>query len=257
MRDMGRIMRKTAAFILIMICATLLLKDKNAQAAKDYTYSDKPEYGTLSNGSTGYYIKDNALYKYTYKNKKVKKLKNLNKKLYLYLSAAYGKNIYMTSENFDKWSLKTYYYNTKTKKVKYAKAKVSITSNSGQYAITQDEFRSDVSPFKTSLYKLTNSGMKKIKTLTKHGMSAHFINNKIYYADYPLDGKDDGAGMSQLDIYVCDKNGDNPKLLGTVKDETEYGTVYVLKMKAGYCEVMMTDGNYRFTYDTQQLKKIK
>lgn len=246
------------AIMLMMafVCMAVMLPQMRVGAAAAYEWVDSPEYGTLSNGSTGYYLKDNVLYKYNYKSKKAKKLKALSKKWDVYITAVYGGNVYLTSENFDQWSLKTYIYNTKSKKLKYTKKKCSIMSNYGKYALTRDDFTSDVSPVGVSIYQLTRSGMKKLKTLTKHGMTAHFINDSIYYINYPLDAGEEPS-MRQMEIYICDLDGGNAELVTTITDPSEYGYVQVMELNAGHCDLMMSDGEYRFIFDSKHLEKLK
>jgi len=225
---------------------------------RNFEYVESPAKGIedmYSDGFTGYYIKKNVLYKYDCKTKKSKKLKKLPKKLGLYMSAVYCGKVYMTYGSFDDWCYKTYVYNEKSKKLKYTKKKCSIMWTHGEYAITTDNYATDISPVGVSLYKFTGSGLKKLKTLTKHGLTARFIGDKVYYVHYPKDKK---GNLGQMDVYTCDLTGGNRELVTSITDPGEIGCVLVRDMTDEYIDYTLSDEKeYRYTFATKKVEEKK
>lgn len=219
--------------------------------SKNGTYKETPvSFSSYTNGKQIYYVSDNRLCKFVCSSGKETKLKNLSDKKYWSISLVYGGKIFLSANNFDEWSVQTYVYKISAKKLSKA-ADVNIMIHSGKYVLTQDEFRSDVSPYQTSLYRLTANGMKKVKTLAKRCFGCRFLGDKVYYTDYA------GEYMDKVTIYRCNKDGSGKKKLGYFETDTEYGMIQVKEFSSKYCVIVMDDITYRYTYKTKKLKKIK
>lgn len=206
-------------------------------------------YQSYTNGKQIYYVSENRLCKYVCSSGKETKLKKLPDNKYWKLSLVYGGKVFLTGENFDEWSLQTYVYKISSKKLSKA-ANVSIITNSGKYVLTQDEYRSDVSPYQTSLYRITANGMKKVKTLSKRCFGCRFVGDKLYYTDYG------GDYMEKVTLYKCNRDGSGKKKLAFFETDSEYGAIYVTEITSKYCVIMKDDATYRYTYKTKKLKKI-
>jgi hypothetical protein len=227
--------------------------------SEDGPYQETPMvYGAFGNGKIAYYCRNNVLYSYTYgsgKETKLYKLKASGDDGF-WVSAVYGNQVFLSKSSFDQWRFWTYRYNIKTGKVKKLRNDCNITAQSGAYAISMDEYRTDVSPYPLTVYKMTKTGLKKVKTLTNYGRSEQFYNGILYYTVYPK------GTMKKATLYSYNpKNGKKKKIAtfkADVEDKYGYGEVYVLKATDKYCEVyqVATGTNYRYTYATKKMTKI-
>ena len=160
-----------------------------------------------------------------------------------------GKRIYLNRDSFDKWKQWLYVYNTGTKKLKMVRSNCNVRSIYGDYFVADRYYRTDVSPVPIDLYKATAKGVRKIKTLSKRGMSGEFINKRIYYTVYSKD-------MKTCSLYRCKPNGKGKKKLGTFKTNDKYGMVYVNEITPTYCKVFKNEKTYKYTYKTRKLARI-
>lgn len=227
---------------------TVYISDK-----KNSGYKATPiAYNAFSNGKQAYYVEDNTLYKYVFSTKKETKLKSLPLKddSYWSLNTIYGSKLYLTKSSIEAWTLMTYTYNVNSGKLKKLKNNCSIIDRYGKYVITQGELRTDVSPFKVTLWKITSSGLKKIKVLTKNGQFAQFVDGKLYYTKYSDDT------MGKVSLYRCNAGGSNKKLMASFETESEYDIVLIQAVTSKYCIVWMSDSTYKYTFKTGKLKKI-
>lgn len=243
------------AFMLVFMVGG----SKNVYAASDYKAES---YNTYSNGKYKVYIQDEKLYQKTISTGKVKVLTKLGK-LYdknddvsVSISAYYGGNFYIYRGSFNNWNHKTYYYNLKSGKLKLASDKCSIEVAQGKYAIVTPDFRTDVSPASLYLYKLTKSGMKKVKLLTKHGFSSTIIGSKVYYVDNPNKVVSDWGtyyDMKKAVLYRTNFTGKAKTKIATFNTEGEYGEVIVSNITKNTCDVSMNSNNYTYIYKTKKL----
>lgn len=220
---------------------------------KDGVYAETPlTYFSYTNGSYAYYVRENALYRYRYADKKetwLKRLKTSDDSTF-YVSSVYGGKVFITRGSFDKWKHWTYQYNTKTKKLKLAKSNCAILSRYGKYVVSQDEYRTDVSPFPATLYKITANGLSKIKTLTSYAHNGVFVKGKLYYTVY---GKNK---IHKATLYRCNPNGSGKKKIAVFTSKNKDNEVLISKITSTYCEVYKDSETYRYTYKNKKYKKI-
>lgn len=168
------------------------------------------------------------------------------------ISAVYGKTIYLTRSSFEEWRLKTYIFNTSTGTLKWKKNNCTIESRYKQYALARNEYKSDVSPSKWGLYKVSSNGdIQFLKTLGTSISSAKFAGGKIYYGKYT--SKD----MNKVTIYRCETNGSGVKNLGTISfSSSSYDMVMPYGFTSTYCKVYHDGKEYKYTYSTKKLTKL-
>lgn len=217
-------------------------------------------YNTFSNGKQAYYIDigDNALYQFTFSSKKEKRLKKLSSKGYPAwdISTIYGGKIYITKGSFDEWSYHTYAYKISSGSFKRIKKNCCIINRSGKYVIAEKEYRSDVSPYTVTLYKITNDGLKKIKTLTKSGFGARKVGKKWYYVSYP-DVTEMGVSMNRAVIYKCNLDGTGKAKVAELTSEVKYDQIIVQEITSKYCIYWSDSKIYKYTYDTQKRERLQ
>lgn len=209
-------------------------------------------YGSFGNGKQAFYIYKNTLYKYTYASRTKSKLKKLPVKgdVYYYISSIYGNQIFITKDSFYQWKHWTYSYNINTKKFKKVTSNCTITARSGNYAVGQNEYRTDVGAYPITLYKIKNSGLSKVKKLTSFGRSATFAGNKLYYVHYS------NKYMRKATLYRCNRNGTNRKAIKTFTASQKYDVVLITNITSKSCDVYKDGKNYRYHYSTKKMKKI-
>lgn len=209
-------------------------------------------YGAFANGKQAYYVRQNVLYKYEFsggKETNVKKLSASGDEGY-HISAVYGPQIFLTKASFEQWKYWTYSYNTKSKKLKKVASDCGLSSQSGKYVVGQNEYRSDVSPYRVTVYKITSSGLKKVKKLGENCRAEIYVNGKLYYTEYS------DNYMKKAILYRSNPDGSGRKKLGTFTTSGKYGEVMVGKITAKYCYVYKEGQTYKYTYKTKKLKKI-
>lgn len=216
-------------------------------------YKETPiQYVAYVNEKQAYYVREGKLYKYVFSTRKEVKLKSLPQKNYAYwnVSLVYGGKVFLTRSCFDEWSISTYAYYTDTKKFTRIKKNCEIIGHYGKYVVSQNEFRSDVSPYPVTLWKLTTSGLKKIKKLTSRGFGCVFIEGKLYYTSYADDL------MRKVTLYKCNVDGTQKKKIVTFESDDEYDTIMIQEITSSYCTIWKTDGTYKYIYKTKEMKKI-
>ena len=216
------------------------------------------DYGAYTNGKTAIYISDGKLMKYTLSDGKSKKLKTLpkGKSRSEYdgydIKMIYGNNFYVTRTSFDDWEYVTYAYNMSKKTIK-KQIKGKIIAIKGKYVLAQMAYKSDVSPYKLNLYKITSKGIKKVKTLSSLSYLGTFVGNKLYYTDYT------NNLMEQCDLHVADKDGSNDKVLVTfpLEGKITEGQLMILDITSKKCTIWMNNEWYEYTFQTGTMKKLK
>lgn len=218
---------------------------------KSGPYKETPMdfYGAFANGKQAYYVRENILYKYVFSSGKESKVKKLPASGYQ-VSAVYGSQIFLTRGSFEQWKYWTYSYNTKSKKLKKAVSGCAISSQNGKYVVAQNEYRTDVSPYRATVYKITSSGLKKVRKLGENCHAETYVKGKLYYAEYP------GNYMDKVILYRCNPDGSGRKKLGTFTTSAKYGEVMVSKFTAKYCYIYKESQTYKYTYKTKKLKKV-
>lgn len=221
---------------------------------KDDGYRKTPMgYGAFGDGTQAYYVRNNVLYRYVYAEKQEERLKKLpvSGDENFRISTVYGKQVFLTKSSFDQWAYWTYSYNTKTGKLKKVMSDCYITDRHKKYVVGENAYRTDVGPYPVTVYKITASGLKKIKKLSSYGRSETFVDGKLYYTDY------EPGSMQKATLYRCNPNGSGRKKLAVFSSKNEYDGVIVLKIAAKSCVVYRQGGQYRYTYATKKMKKIK
>ena len=230
-----------------------------AKKAGPYKETPIDFYGAFANGKQAYYVRENVLYRYTFssgKEKKVKKLSASGDQKY-HVSAVYGSQVFLTKTSFDQWKYWTYSYNTKSGKLKMAVRNCAISSQNGKYVVAQNEYRSDVSPYRVTVYKITSSGLKKVKKLGENCHAEIYVKGKLYYAEYPDKYVRPDAYMEKVILYRCNPDGSGRKKLGTFTRSGQSGEVMVSKITSKYCYVYKDQRAYKYTYKTKKLKKVR
>lgn len=224
-------------------------------AKKGEAYKKTPivSYGSMGNNTHAYYVRNKALYKYTYASQKELLLKKLplSGDETINISTVYKNQIFLTKDSYQKSKLWTYCYNTNTKVLKKVKTNCKINAHYNKYVIGQNSFRTDIDPYPMTLYKITSSGLSKVKTLTSYGRSGTFAGNKIYYTVYPKK-----HSMKTTTLYRCSLDGKNKKKIASFQAAGENGRVTVGEITSKNCMVVINDQQYRYTYSTKKLKKI-
>ena len=172
---------------------TLMWTTKDDTYGADYVETSMPNGKTFLKGSTAYYVHGGALYSYSFKTSKATKLKKLGADAAA-VGAVWGSNVYVSYASAAKKKNWTRVYNTKTKKLGASIGSFRFAESYGSYAVGDATFsNSALAARSLTLYKLTGSGAKKLKTLSKYGQAASWAGGKLYYT---------GATNAKLN-YVC------------------------------------------------------
>lgn len=211
------------------------------------------EYESFTNGKQAYYVKNNILYKYKFSNRKKTKIKKFpaKKDYYYTIAMIYGNRIFLTKTSYNEWRCWTYQYNIKSKKLKMLQKDCEIAFRHGKYVVASNAFSTDVSPGPYTLYKITSSGLKKIKKYTNNGFSNRIIDGKLYYTEYK------NYSMRKVTLYRCDLNCKRKKALGTFTAASGYDGIYFQEITSKKCIIRMNEELYEYTYATKKLKKKK
>ena len=209
----------------------------------------------FTNGSLVFYADSTnyKLYRFSCRTGKTKALKSLPNKARniendsYHVSAIYGGQVYLTRGSFDAWHYWTYQYNMKTGKLRMALKTGMITGRSSKYVVVEHDYRSDVSPVRISLYRLTSTGMKKIVRLANKAHSAVFLKGHVYYGAYS------GDRMTKVTICRRKQDGSSLKKLGTIRSSS---MIIPYRFTTKYCLVNISGSNYRFSYKTKKLTKV-
>ena len=150
------------------------MSDKKSSGYEDIFTGVSPDYWT--NGRVIYTTVQNdkgnwSLVKYSISKDKVTKLigKLPNKLIYdeydVYnVSKVYGNYVYLNRSSFYGWGYKLYRYDMKTGKLKKIMNDCAIDWSKGKYVLGINEFQTDVSAHKKTLYEIQSDGaLKKTK----------------------------------------------------------------------------------------------
>ena len=259
---------------LVAVFITLVCGRASYAATKELNRGEVNNYGS-STSVKNYYMNKNILYYEDPKTGKSEKLVEINSEPYLvkHVVALCEGNVYISGSG-DMYidgneTVKTYVYNIKKKKIIQRK-NVCITQTKGKYALTMDEYVTDVRPYSISLYKLTKNGMSKVVCLSKMCRYADLIGSgkkaEIYYTVYP---KNDYS-MKKMTLYRCKiSNIDNnkkgtaanklknkTKKIETFKDP-KWGGMFITYTNSKYCKIQRSDGYYKHYYKTDKFTPIK
>lgn len=231
-----------SVFVALAVALTMtvpvvgMANTQQAQAAQGYSETAS---GVFSNGTYKYYVKklkngSYRLFKKNIKKKSVKVLKTFKKaKAYKYrVTAVRGTNVYIARIAKKTSKSTTFVFNTKKKKVTKRYKNVYISSTSGAYAIVKAKKAANTTPAKCSLYKLTKTGLKKLKALGAKCAAVKYVGAKVYYAVYPSSGK-----MNSVKIYRISRSGTGKKLLCSYSLKSAKKSIYVKSYKAKYCTI--------------------
>ena len=172
------------------------------------------------------------------------------------VSKVYGKYVYLNRSSFYGWGYKLYRYDMKTSKLKKIMNDCAIDWSKGKYVLGINEFQTDVSAHKKTLYKIQSNGtLKKTKLLGKYVMSYGVAGNYIYYEKCT-----DSSGKKAT-IYRIKPDGTGRKKLGYLETKEEFGQVCCYNYTSKYCYVngldySRTDCIYKYIYKTKKLKKV-
>lgn len=210
-------------------------------------------YGSFGNGLQAYYVDQNALYCYIYATGESIRLRKLavSGGEGFHISAVYGNQVFLTKGSFEQWKYWTYSYNIKTGRVKRVMSNCCITARLGKFVVAQNAYRTDVGPYPVTLYKITAQGLSKVKKLASYGRSEVFVGKKLYYAAY------DKESMKRAVLYQCNKNGTGRKKIAAFTNPSEYGEVLVGDITDKSCIVYQQGVQYRYTYATKKMKRIR
>lgn len=239
-----------ATGIAAVAIAVLLAIGAQPAQAETFHRSDGNGVTSVYSSKKAYFVDDGVLYKEV--GGKWTKLKKLSASgdAYWRVTAAYKKNVYLTKSSFEKWKLWTYTYNTKTKKFKKVKTNCDIVEFKGKYAYAMHDYKSDVSGNRLDVYKLTSSGVKHVRKLTKYGFYVKAYGKKIYYTV----AKD--SGMHKNALYKATLSGKSKKKLFSRTSADTYGQVIITDITSKNCKVIRDSAHYLYTYKTKKMKKI-
>lgn len=185
---------------------------------------------------------------------KTKVLKNLPKGKYAdsndwELRTISGKYIFLTCGNFSQWKQWTYTYNIKTRKLKKIQNNCSIVQTSGKYAVGINGYRTDISPQKMTLYKITSAGkLKKIKVIDNSVASIGIHNKQIYYMTF--------SDYSES-LYKCNRDGKKIKKIATFEKSSPYNIILASDFKSDGCTITYNPGGqYYLNYQTLDMTPI-
>ncbi|MDE6433571.1 MAG: hypothetical protein K2L07_05020 [Lachnospiraceae bacterium] len=212
----------------------------------------------LCDGAKTYYMDRTGKVLYQYylnscKKKRIKRIVGSKKDFYTVISAVYKNNIYLTCGDDEQND--TCVYNIAKKKVVQKIRNCSITDQKGRYAVSEPGYNEDGEHI-VELYKLTASGLKKIKQLSNDGDSFGFIDGKLYYS------RDSAIitcmRIEKRELYRCNPNGKGIKKLGEFSSKT--GKINIYKVTGTYCiygtHRYYGDDYYKYNYKTRKRKKV-
>lgn len=123
-----------------------------------------------------------------------------------------------------------YVYDQKTGTASLAQTGANVGVKSGDYFIGSSRTPTDVSPIDYTIYKFTDTGCAKVKTLTKNGMGAVTRSGKFYYGDYYLPERmiygDKYPDLHKIKLYRINPDGSGKTLLKTVKAKHKDDILY-------------------------------
>ena len=215
-------------------------------------------YDPISNGkivvySKTDYIEGNSvtkLYEYNIKTKKTNHIETFVD--YYSLGAVDGNNYYLNFQDEEKGKILVYVYNSKSHKLKKYASGVNIDSQYGKTVVGKEDLVTDVSPYQTSLYKITSKKLKKVKELG-YTIAPAFADGKLYYAKY------DSAAAKKITLLETSLKG---KKLDTIKTfSLKKGGLIVHYINDKFCVGTGLNGKFNgsqiYTYKTDKITIIK
>lgn len=166
--------------------------------------------------------------------------------------AVKGKNAYVQWHN-DEGATRLYSVNIKTGKKKIVSKKFNRCAGTADYVYANNEKPSDTGALEVSVWKVTNSSIRKGKSLGKYIFGTTIYDNYVYY------GKYSSASQKTVAIYRCAINGSHVKKLFTVKGSGQYAQSLLSKVENGEITVS-TQQNGKgviYTYNIKTKKKSK
>lgn len=224
--------------------------------------SDKKNSGFLltplngaayTNGKEAYYIDYSPsgkeyLCRYRFSSRKETKVKKLPKKSDWWIRTIYGGKVYLLGRNLENGEEVTCVYDINKKTLSSLK-NFAIEGRSGKYVISLGDMRDGTAIHSTlTLWKITASGLKKVKILDKNVGLAEFSGNKLYYQVYK-----DGSGREVL-LYRCNVDGTNKKKLAAFKVSGKEGSADIMSVGPDACVVYLDGRHWKYTYATKKLK---
>lgn len=200
-----------------------------------------------SNGEDAYYtlydgtIGKTVLRRYVFRSRKEEKLLDVDQGS---ITTIYRGKIYLSGG---------YVYDIKKKTSSALKGNVDIKKRSGKYATSFQEGKGKLpaESGELTLWRITETGLKKVKTLKNASWNHGFIGDKLYYAVY----KD--KTMREVSVYSCKRDGSGQKKLGQIKATKKDGGVLISGIGTDNCSVSMgSEGEFVYTYATKKLKSV-
>lgn len=238
-------------FLLAFILGTVLGPVQTVEA-KSVAYQKKGNKWV--NGKNTIYMKGKTLYKATQSKKAAVLAKFLNKDpdAYCNLLTVYGDYAFVEFIT-DINSSTIYSVNIKTgaKQKNVKKAAVAV---SGKYIWTCPLQPTDVSSYRTYIYEIKGSKLKKIKKVGKYISGPQVYENRIYYASYT------DSPMKKMTVYSCKANGTSKKKLFSLKAKGEEGMVHIGEIKKGKIDAYVYSDDrlkqYQYTIKSKKIKIV-
>ncbi len=238
---MKKLSSLTYLFLLVICFALFSTEDVSA---KGNNYNVSADGKSCSKGNTTFSISNDTLYKEKGNSakKKIKKFKDPNDMSSYEICVARKNRIYI-NQRIEASPSVLYMYNASSNQLKKLGTGISIVQIIGQYFIAESGGRTDISTAPLYLYKFTNNGVKKVKTLTNYGFDTAVYGKKFYYSSYTQ------KGLTKMTVYSCNPNGTKAKKICTkaAKDK-EYGMVQFVGVHKNYLRIYEngTESKYYF-----------
>ena len=199
----------------------------------------------------------NALVRYNANGKGKKTLKTLPSSgygVYWGMGMVYSNYVFLTKGDGEEWTLTTYSYNLKTKKLKKVRENCSLSCGSvGPYVLgAHDMDTAGVIAGRIDLYKVNSKG--KVTRVKKLGdcVDAAFVGNKLYYVKFT------GVNSKKVTakVYRSSKSGKKVKLLGSKKSKYGGSTLHAEEFTSKSC-VVIIERDYKFRYSSGKFARAK
>jgi hypothetical protein len=222
-----------------------------------------------TNGKQAYYVRGNGsskfvLYKYVFSSRKETKIKKLpsstsdNPVDNYSVVQVYG-NVLAINGILDASPRLAYTYNLKTKKLSVLPVKNDYSNGffveaKNQYIIAKvwggsvpNCVNDDECYYKTYLYKITSSGIEKVRDLSKRDGGYKIIGDKIIYIDI-------NSKFTKTYIYQCNLDGSGKKQLAVTNGwcKAYYWASLEVTITSDYCILLNMDKFYAITDKEQK-----
>ncbi len=223
--------------------------------SKNGPYRETPlnQMGFASNGKQAYFIKDgHYLYRYVYASGESYYVQDLpidEPRTTTYsIGAAQGNRLYLTRGSEFLFQYDTFLYNVKGGKIRLLKRDCAIIDRFKDYVISADTYRTGMGAASYTLYKLSASGLQKVKNITTKGAYANFAGGNLYYDVFD-------RIMAEFTFYKARPDG-----TGVVKihhvDGGSSASTYMAGFTSKYCEYYVNGHLYRYTYATGKVTSV-